>query len=160
MLDGQANRKRCAVAEAALHRHGPFVGASDVLDDREAEPDARAAAAAVGLVEALEHALLVAGLDADAGVTHSEREVGVFPLSADDYFPAFRRELDRVGDEVAERAVEAFSVAYEAQTVGGIVHEVQAGSFGLLCKTSGDARDELRRVERREVQRRRAGLDA
>src|SRR5437868_2683741 len=75
-----------------------------LLDDRQA--DARPARAGVQrgapLLEAAEQALLEIGVDADAGVAHTDGDAVDVVGEIDLHRPARRRELDGVGDEVGD----------------------------------------------------------
>ena len=85
-------------------------------------------ATAIRLVETFEHARLLVRLDADAGVSHADRRRRPSAASARhrDRASAFG-ELDRVRDEVAERALQPFGVADDRQRRHGRFRRAASG---------------------------------
>ena len=111
--DRDVERERRAFAFARLDRDLAAVRLRDVADDRETETGAAGVAAArpVDAVEALEDALEIAGRDPDAVIAHDERDPVADDARADLDRLARARVLDRVVEQVHERAAHLAPVA-------------------------------------------------
>ena len=104
---------------AAVQLDEPF-------DEGEAEPEAAAAALdGLGrLHERLEEVLLRLGRHAGAVVTHANDGMALARLDTQDRLAASRRELRRVGQEVADDLGEARAIALDPQGPAS-VHDLQ-----------------------------------
>src|SRR6185369_6048987 len=108
----QKDAKDAAAAARILDGDLAAVRLDQLLDDRQA--NARAARAGVHrrapLLEAAEQALLQIVVDADAGVAHGDGDAAGIFRELDVDRAARRRELDGVGDEVGDDALELLLV--------------------------------------------------
>src|SRR3972149_6129453 len=96
----ETTRRRAALRAAAV----PLLG---LLDDGEAGAAAAAGAGVIDLVEALEDARQVLRRDADACIADLDHQPVAGPLRGHGHGAAFRRELDRVVHQVAQRPLQA-----------------------------------------------------
>ena len=126
----------------------------DRLHDREPQPGAPDGRGRRRAEEALEQLLdLVLG-DADARVGDLEHRVVPLPIQAHRHGPSLRRELDRVGEEVAQHLDETLAVGGErARLIGLLEPHPDALSFRGGAGRLDLAHDELDQVDLRRVER-------
>src|SRR5689334_13787662 len=157
----EADQKRAALADLALHVDRGAVELRDVLDDREAETRARALLRprAVHLVEALEDLVPSGARDAGPGILHREAGPARLAPHADDDRRARGRELDRIVDQVARELSEPPPVAERGRrAVADDLHVDVLLARGPV-QVLGDLREELAQADLLALERHRAALD-
>src|SRR5688572_6405114 len=107
--------ERAAPAELARERHAAAERLREVLDDRQPQPRAAELARArlVDAIEALEHALLVLGRDADPGVLDLQARLRGVARHPQRDAPAAGRVLASVVEQVVEDLAQRLLVPLE-----------------------------------------------
>ncbi|HEY6895495.1 MAG TPA: hypothetical protein VI258_15075, partial [Rhodanobacteraceae bacterium] len=159
--------ERGAFSNRAGHADPPAHHVDELFRDRQAEPRAAefARRRTVGLHERIEEALLIAFLDADAGVVDEKPQLGLIAIillahHRQIHFARFG-ELHRVADEIQQHLPQAHRIAREMAMHIGIDDRAELQSFRrrALGKDVGDAVDELVEIEIVVLNRQFAGFD-
>ena len=147
---------------AAGHRldfDGVAEDAADTLDDRQAEAEtAGDLGALIEPLELLEDHLLLALGDAEAGVEHLDREAAAMVADADED-AAFRRVLDRVGDEVLDEAAQQTAVGAHPQGRGHDA-EIEVAVAGDRLELDAQLLEDVVDAEDGELGLERPGVEA
>ena len=149
------------VAGRALDRDRAAERVDDLLDDPETETDAAVVAAGRGPLEAAEDALVIVGRDAEAPIADRDDARVVAAASSADVDRLAVAVLDGVRDQVGDHLVEAALVpAADDRRVGAWTFSVEPTRAASSLKRGADLVDDLREVDRLDVQLEAPGGDA
>ena len=119
----------------------------DRLRDRQPQPGAADGRGRRGTEEPLEEPLDLVRRDADARVRHLEHGMVPLPIQPHRHGSSFRRELDRVGEKIADHLGQAPRIGEERQPLGGGAEP----HLNALTVGGGAGRLDLGRDERDQV---------
>ena len=124
------DRQACAMRRIVADLESKAVQADDRRDDRQAETESRRIAPGFAAIEALQYSAAFGGQNAGAVVEHVDARTLRRPFGAQLDGAVLRRELDRVGDEVAQRLDQQVRVRLDRRHVGNRQRERDALVFG------------------------------